>query len=623
MGIWIRFAGLLTFLFLNTYAYSFSQIDSLRNLLHHSDTSNTAKIYNELAYAYHRINFDSTGYYANQAIHEAGKNMDKPNIAQGNYYLGLVQYLSQHYDSAITKFTQSLSSWEDIGNRQKIADLIKFIGICHAAKGDNIEAIDFFDRALQINQELENDNEVAQIYGNLGMACRSLSKYQEAIDYFINALDYFDKTENISGKANTYNHLGNIFRDWDNYGKALEYYEKGIAIIQEIDNPALKAGILNNMGIIYRKMGDFEKSIDLQTQSLEIKKELGNKRGMGDSYLGLGITFKQKGDFSQALEYYLKAVEIKKEVHDKTGEGATLGNIGLLYIAMNQPDKAITFFEQSNKIAELLQYKELLKNNAEGLSEAYELKRNYKKALYYSNLHHVLQDSIFNVEKHRQIEEIETRYETEKKIQEIALLQVQNELKDAKSEEQIKEIEMKDMQLMGLIVFLIFVLISVLLVAIQLRYKNRAYKDLVKKNIELTALQNPASKTKTQVHLSDEKMAILLSELEVYFKSAKPYISPDFHLAECAKHLETNSKYLSQTINEVYQNNFNNFINEFRIKEARVLLSNNTAKNYTIEAIAADVGFNSKSTFNSAFKKFTGVTPSYYQANIKSMNFMD
>ncbi|MBN2669004.1 MAG: AraC family transcriptional regulator [Bacteroidales bacterium] len=72
-------------------------------------------------------------------------------------------------------------------------------------------------------------------------------------------------------------------------------------------------------------------------------------------------------------------------------------------------------------------------------------------------------------------------------------------------------------------------------------------------------------------------------------------------------------------INETYDQNFNNYINSFRIKEARHLLTSKSYNNYSLEGIADMCGFNSMVSFNSAFKKFTGITPSYFQKSQQNM----
>ena len=107
------------------------------------------------------------------------------------------------------------------------------------------------------------------------------------------------------------------------------------------------------------------------------------------------------------------------------------------------------------------------------------------------------------------------------------------------------------------------------------------------------------------------------SPLTGIIEEDKVFIQNDLSVSMFAAYCNTNPKYISQTINSVFGQQFNSFINEYRIKYACRLLMQGKYKNYTLSAISEEVGFNSISTFISSFKKNTGVTPSYY---IKNMN---
>ena len=93
----------------------------------------------------------------------------------------------------------------------------------------------------------------------------------------------------------------------------------------------------------------------------------------------------------------------------------------------------------------------------------------------------------------------------------------------------------------------------------------------------------------------------------------KPYLKSDLTIYELAKMLNSNSKYLSVIINTDFNQNFATFINSYRIEEAKELLKEEANEQFTIEAIAKMSGFNSKSSFNNAFKYFQNITPSQYK----------
>ncbi|HEY0041889.1 MAG TPA: helix-turn-helix domain-containing protein [Flavisolibacter sp.] len=89
----------------------------------------------------------------------------------------------------------------------------------------------------------------------------------------------------------------------------------------------------------------------------------------------------------------------------------------------------------------------------------------------------------------------------------------------------------------------------------------------------------------------------------------KAYANPELTLTDLAKTLQTNNSFLSRVINSGFGQNFNDFINYYRVEEVKQKLTSAVAEQVTIMSIAYDAGFNSKATFNRAFKKFTGKNP--------------
>jgi AraC-like DNA-binding protein len=105
----------------------------------------------------------------------------------------------------------------------------------------------------------------------------------------------------------------------------------------------------------------------------------------------------------------------------------------------------------------------------------------------------------------------------------------------------------------------------------------------------------------------------LLLKLSKLMQEEKIFINHKLSIEDVAYKLESNTKYISQIINETYNKNFYNFINYHRIEEAKKLLVMAENEKYSILGMAQSVGFVSKSTFNVAFKRFTGLTPTEYK----------
>jgi AraC-like DNA-binding protein len=102
------------------------------------------------------------------------------------------------------------------------------------------------------------------------------------------------------------------------------------------------------------------------------------------------------------------------------------------------------------------------------------------------------------------------------------------------------------------------------------------------------------------------------------FDKDKLYLNCDLSLSELAQRLKTNTSILSQVINNGFGKNFNDFVNEYRVNSFKEKIQQSEYEHLTFLGIAFECGFNSKATFNRAFKKFTGLTPNDYVKNEKS-----
>lgn len=101
-------------------------------------------------------------------------------------------------------------------------------------------------------------------------------------------------------------------------------------------------------------------------------------------------------------------------------------------------------------------------------------------------------------------------------------------------------------------------------------------------------------------------------KLDNLMKAKKPYRNPELSVADLSEMLGTKSHVLSKVINEHYEKNFRDFVNKYRVEEFIALANTEEFKHYTFLALAQEVGFNSKSTFNLAFKKVTNQNPRDY-----------
>jgi len=134
------------------------------------------------------------------------------------------------------------------------------------------------------------------------------------------------------------------------------------------------------------------------------------------------------------------------------------------------------------------------------------------------------------------------------------------------------------------------------------------------KNNNGNGFTSKSSKSK----LAENKMDEIISKVTELMEIDKLYQEPELTLQQLADKLEHPYYQVSQAINDGMNKSFYDLVNNYRIEEAKRLLLDPKNMNYTVLSVGFEAGFNSKTTFNTVFKKFTGQTPTAYREKIKT-----
>ncbi|MDX1774926.1 helix-turn-helix domain-containing protein, partial [Oceanihabitans sediminis] len=140
---------------------------------------------------------------------------------------------------------------------------------------------------------------------------------------------------------------------------------------------------------------------------------------------------------------------------------------------------------------------------------------------------------------------------------------------------------------------------------------HKGFKEIMLKAIPDNVNYKQNKKYKQSL-LDTDEIKNYSKELELIMEDYKLYLNPDLSLKDLASYLELPANYVSQLLNLGFQKNFSEYVNSYRVNEfkERVLLEE--YKGLTLMAVAYDSGFNSKTVFNTFFKKIEGTTPNSY-----------
>lgn len=153
----------------------------------------------------------------------------------------------------------------------------------------------------------------------------------------------------------------------------------------------------------------------------------------------------------------------------------------------------------------------------------------------------------------------------------------------------------------------------------QQRDNKRKFDELVEK-LAAEPVKTEIAEASNKFQISDEKITKILNGLQKFEKS-ESFLKQNTSLASVAKKLNTNTTYLSQIVNEQKGITFKNYITELRINYVLHKLKNDKVlRSYSIKAIAKELGFKSEGAFSRAFKKQTGIYPSFFIKNLTSIS---
>lgn len=116
--------------------------------------------------------------------------------------------------------------------------------------------------------------------------------------------------------------------------------------------------------------------------------------------------------------------------------------------------------------------------------------------------------------------------------------------------------------------------------------------------------------------LDEERADVISERLHAFMEAEKPYLDPELTIESLARQIAVPRHYLTQVINEQHEKNFFLFVSEYRIEAVKDALRSSDQADRTLLEIAFESGFSSKSTFNAAFKQFTGMTPSQFRSSV-------
>lgn len=387
---------------------------------------------------------DSLLIYAKKAHQLAIESKYKTGEAIALRFLGQYEHIRNNFDGALKMYKESLAMLEDeeLKNKLEVAKTCLSIAFIYNAISDYGNSLSYGLRALKIFDELNDLKGQGKVLNLLGIASASQGDFKRAKTYFIHYNHISKKEPDTVNLAYSYNNLGGVNKELKLTDSALYYFKIAARLFAS-------KKYLPGLTLAERNIG--------------------------------GIYFDKK-DFKNALVYAKKSLNTSIISKEPRLEAVALKEIGVCYRELKDTANAYVYFKRAVKLATALNDKGVLRDAYECLAELDDGNKNYKAAYENLKASRVAHDSLLNTEKTKVVQELKTKYETEKK---------EKEIKSLNQESVINKLELKQRN-----IFLVITL-SLLIIGLlfsYLFYNRRKLKEEARLQAEINKQQEETTK---------------------------------------------------------------------------------------------------------------------------------
>lgn len=469
------------------------------------------------------------------------------------------------------------------------------------------------------------DNDVAGQMLRAGETAYAERQYSSAMKSYLDALRITEHGGNPVLTARIYNGIGNLYSTQGDFQMGLYFYRKALALSRHGGDRHFQNAILNNLVGTSCFVGQADSGM-VYLRQMEANAEPQSDYRY-NILMGRGLIAKSRNNPKLSAYYYVMA---RQYAADSRMDSSYIDNsnscLAQLYMDTGRPDSAIMLLRKNEAWARRTSQEDLLAETLRLLAEAYDAKGATALATSCRMKYVGIVDRLHHSDEFNAMKNAQFMYDATKNAHTISLLTQQQLFSE-------QQIEMQNRWLVTLAVGLAAIIVLFVVVYMQKRQLRHAYNRLYDRSqlylsapmaavsdvrpvssASAAAVSGDAGQPLPSSILSDEQRDRLLADIARVMESPEEFCRSDFSIDRLAQLVGSNSRYVSEAINDGYGKNFRTFLNEYRIKEAMTRLADSERfGGYTIKAISESVGYKSQANFIAVFTKLTGMKPSIYQ----------
>ena len=368
-------------------------------------------------------NTDSLKVHYKMLVEEATDSISKIDAI---YDLGVYLDENDDLDGSTDQMEKALRIAINVNDHERIGRIGNYVATNFLIQGDMGRSTKTYKLALD-HAELTNDySQIAKISMNLAENYNFSGDYKNAIKYGLNSLKIKESEGDWIRICYHYMAMSNIFKETEDLAKREEYInlayakkdEEGCASISDI------AKIYNGLGGVAQQRLQYDKALAYYDTLKTFCEENGFNQGINTALINSALIYQENGEYATALEMVVESdAYADQTMYDSIFSDNCKAD---LYLSLNEPMMALNLAEKNINRKELDHYSAERLKSLKFLYEANFRLKNFDEAYRWNDLLYVYQDSIRSEDVRTAIADLEMQYQTEKKEQQIALLQAEN-----------------------------------------------------------------------------------------------------------------------------------------------------------------------------------------------------
>lgn len=290
-------------------------------------------------------------------------------------------------------------------------------GVFYAEKILPDSAMIFYRKSMEINRVLENYGDIAYTEVEISKILTNQGNYPEALELLYKALMRFEKINDLEGVGDVYKGIGRVYYKLGSNDKSLNAFLKAYRLYEKIDQKSEMANTLFSMAVIYSAMDKYKEAIIYVRKSIALQGQLGELQGREQEllYVSLGLMYSRKMQVDSAILFFEKSVEMAEQSNNLVALGNRYLHLADAYNLKKQYNKALTYCRKALSTGKEIKDLEVEQSAVDGLYKIYKNMGNYKSSLEMQELNMLLMDSLQHKEDKKQVIEKQFKYDYEKK----------------------------------------------------------------------------------------------------------------------------------------------------------------------------------------------------------------